>query len=188
MKFLIVTGLSGAGKTRVLRHLEDNGYQCMDNMPPMLLESALSLCEKVELERNVALVVDSRCGSLFDAKAVLRVLDNGAESHKVSLLFLEADTETLISRYKETRREHPLAGDDKTLEEAIAWERELLQPLRERKSCPLVSSEAFPAKAIWCWTFVSCPTRFISAKSAPIPDWKSRFAITCWRNRKPRPS
>ncbi len=132
MKFLIVTGLSGAGKTCVLRHLEDNGYQCMDNMPPMLLESALSLCEKVELERNVALVVDSRCGSLFDAKAVLRVLDNGAESHKVSLLFLEAGTETLISRYKETRREHPLAGDDKTLEEAITWERELLQPLRER--------------------------------------------------------
>lgn len=132
MKFLIVTGLSGAGKTSVLRHLEDSGYQCMDNMPPMLLESAFTLCEKVELEKPVALGVDSRSGALFDAQAVLAALDGGGESHEISLLFLEADTEALIGRYKETRREHPLSGDDKTLEEAIAWERELLQPLRER--------------------------------------------------------
>ena len=132
MRFLIVTGLSGAGKTSVLRHLEDSGYQCMDNMPPLLLESAFTLCEKVELEKPVALGVDSRSGVLFDAQAVLSALDNGSESHEISILFLEADTETLIDRYKETRRDHPLSGDDKTLEEAIAWERELLQPLRER--------------------------------------------------------
>ena len=132
MKFLIVTGLSGAGKTSVLRHLEDSGYQCMDNMPSPLLRSAFTLCEKVELEKNVAFGVDSRCGPLFDAQAVLEAIDSGAESHDISILFLEADNESLISRYKETRREHPLSGDDKTLEEAIAWERELLQPLRER--------------------------------------------------------
>jgi len=132
MRFLIVTGLSGAGKTSVLRHLEDSGYQCMDNMPPKLLESAFTLCEKVELEKPVALGVDSRSGVLFDAQAALDAIDNGSESHEICILFLEADTETLISRYKETRRDHPLSGDDKTLEEAIAWERELLQPLRER--------------------------------------------------------
>ena len=132
MKFLIVTGLSGAGKTSVLRHLEDSGYQCMDNMPPMLLKSAFTLCEKVELEKPVALGVDSRSGALFDAQAVLSALDSGGESHEISLLFLEAETEALIDRYKETRRDHPLSGEDKTLEEAIAWERELLQPLRER--------------------------------------------------------
>ena len=139
MRFLIITGLSGAGKTSVLRHLEDSGYQCMDNMPPTLLESAFTLCEKVELEKPVAIGVDSRSGVLFDAPTVLSAIENGAESHEISILFLEADGETLISRYKETRRDHPLSGDDKTLEEAIAWERELLQPLRERANFVLSS-------------------------------------------------
>ena len=148
MKFLIVTGLSGAGKTSVLRHLEDSGYQCMDNMPPMLLNSAFTLCEKVELEKPVALGVDSRSGALFDAQAVLTALTSGGESHEISLLFLEADTETLIDRYKETRRDHPLSGDDKTLEEAIAWERELLQPLRERANFVL-STTGLRAKELY---------------------------------------
>ena len=131
MRFLIVTGLSGAGKTSVLRHLEDSGFQCMDNMPALLLEQAFTLCEKVELEKPVALGVDSRSGVLFDAQALLAAMESASSSHEISILFLEADTETLIDRYKETRRDHPLAGDGKTLEEAIARERELLQPLRE---------------------------------------------------------
>lgn len=132
MRFLIVTGLSGAGKTAVLRHLEDSGFQCMDNLPPMLFEQAFTLCEKVELEKPVALGVDSRSGALFDAQALLSALDSGSTSHEISILFLEADTETLIDRYKETRRDHPLSSGGITLEEAIAKERELLQPLRER--------------------------------------------------------
>ena len=132
MRFLIVTGLSGAGKTSVLRHLEDNGYQCMDNLPPLLLSQAFTLCEKVELDCPVALGVDSRSGALFNAEAVLEAIDSGIDSHDVSILFLEADAETLIDRYKETRRDHPLMKRGKTLEECIARERELLQPLRER--------------------------------------------------------
>ena len=133
MKFLIVTGLSGAGKTSVLRHLEDSGYQCIDNLPPMLLPQAFTLCEKVALTKPVALGVDSRSGALFDPHALLEAIDGGADAgHDVSMLFLEADNETLISRYKETRRDHPLASGSMTLEEAIARERELLQPLRER--------------------------------------------------------
>lgn len=136
MQILIVTGLSGAGKTSVLRHLEDSGYQCMDNMPPPLLESTFALLKKAELGKPVALGVDARSASLFDAQAVLSSIA-AAEGHEISLLFLEADTQTLIDRYKETRREHPLSGDDKTLEEAIAWERELLQPLREQANLVL---------------------------------------------------
>ena len=132
MRFLIVTGLSGADKTSVLRHLEDNGYQCMDNLPPLLLSQAFTLCEKVELDRPVALGVDSRSGALFNAEAVLEAIDSGIDSHDVSILFLDADAETLIDRYKETRRDHPLMKRGKTLEECIARERELLQPLRER--------------------------------------------------------
>jgi len=132
MRFLIVTGLSGAGKTSVLKHLEDSGYQCMDNLPPLLLSQAFTLCEKVELNHPVALGVDSRSGALFNAETVIEAIDGGLGSHEVTILFLEADTETLISRYKETRRDHPLMRRGETLEQSIARERELLQPLRER--------------------------------------------------------
>ena len=132
MKYLIVTGLSGAGKTSVLRHLEDAGFQCIDNLPPMLLAQAFSLCDKVELNKPVALGVDSRSGALFDPQAVIHAVEDAqARGNEAAILFLEADTETLIDRYKETRRDHPLAGGVRTLEEAIASERELLQPLRE---------------------------------------------------------
>ena len=83
MKFLIVTGLSGAGKTSVLRHLEDSGYQCMDNIPPLLLAPAFTLCEKVELDTPVALGVDSRSGALFDADAVCSAIDQGCHLRSV---------------------------------------------------------------------------------------------------------
>lgn len=132
MRFLIVTGLSGAGKTSVLKHLEDSGYQCMDNLPPLLLNQAFTLCEKVELDRPVALGVDSRSGALFNAEAILDAIDQASDSHEISILFLDADTETLISRYKETRRDHPLMHHGQTLEKSIEQEQEMLQPLRER--------------------------------------------------------
>lgn len=140
MKFLIVTGLSGAGKTSVLRHLEDDGYQCIDNLPSMLIAQAFTLCEKMELDMPVALGVDSRSGALFDAQTVLSALDVRGDSHEISILFLEAETETLIDRYKESRRDHPMMRGSMTLEESIASERDLLQPLRERANYVLSTS------------------------------------------------
>lgn len=147
MRFLIVTGLSGAGKTCVIKHLEDSGYQCMDNLPPLLLEQTLRLCEKVELPQSVALGIDSRSGAMFNAEAVIDALTASADSHDISMLFLEADTETLIDRYKETRRDHPLMKDGKTLEECIAHEREMLQPLREHAHY-ILSTAGMKAKEI----------------------------------------
>ncbi|MCI6374020.1 MAG: RNase adapter RapZ [Clostridiales bacterium] len=144
MKFLIVTGLSGAGKTSVLRHLEDLGFLCMDNLPPMLLEQAFLLCEKVEPDKPVALSVDTRSGALFDPQAVLKAISSGASGHDVSLLFLEADNEALIDRYKESRRDHPLAERSASLEDAIRRERELLQPLREQASFVLSTAGLKP--------------------------------------------
>ena len=144
MKFLIVTGLSGAGKTSVLRHLEDLGFLCMDNLPPMLLNQAFLLCEKVEPDKPVALSVDTRSGALFDPQAVLKALSSGTSGHEVSLLFLEADNETLIDRYKESRRDHPLAERSASLEDAIRRERELLQPLREQASFVLSTAGLKP--------------------------------------------
>lgn len=137
MKFLIITGLSGAGKSSVLKHLEDTGYLCIDNLPALMLESAIALCDKVEETRRFALCIDTRSGPLFDPGAVIRLLENRED---VSILFLEAETEALIDRYKETRRDHPLAHRSATLEQAIALERETLQPLRERASYILTST------------------------------------------------
>lgn len=145
MRFLIVTGLSGAGKTSALKHLEDCGYQCMDNLPPLLLRQAFTLCEKVELDHPIALGVDSRSGALFSAEAILAAVDEAGDAHEISILFLEADNETLISRYKETRRDHPLMKKGTTLEAAIAKEREMLQPLRERAHY-IVSTAGMRAK------------------------------------------
>ena len=79
----------------------------------------------------IALGVDSRSGNLFNAEAVIDVIASASSSHDISMLFLEADTQTLIDRYKETRRDHPLMKGGKTLEDCIALERDMLQPLRE---------------------------------------------------------
>ena len=140
MKFLIVTGLSGAGKTSVLHHLEDCGCQCMDNVPPSLLPQVFSLFEQVESASTVALGVDSRSGVLFDAEAVLTAANAGRESHEVRMLFLDADAETLIDRYKETRRDHPLMRGGVSLTAAIEKERAMLQPLRESADFVIPSS------------------------------------------------
>ena len=140
MKFLIVTGLSGAGKTSVLHHLEDNGYQRMDNLPPLLLGEVFQLFQNVEVSSPIALGVDSRSGNLFDADAVLSAVEQGKQLHDIGILFLEADVETLIDRYKETRRDHPLMRSGLSLEKAILKEKELLQPLRDHASFVLSSS------------------------------------------------
>ncbi len=140
MKFLIVTGMSGAGKSTVLHHLEDTGSQCMDNLPPLLLSQVFSLFDRVEMAPStVVLGVDSRSGALFNAELVLSAIETAREKHIVSILFLDCDTETLIDRYKETRRDHPLMQGNLTLEEAIAKERDMLQPLREHADIVLSS-------------------------------------------------
>lgn len=147
MRFLIVTGLSGAGKSCVLKHLEDSGYLCMDNLPPLLLSQAFALCEAVQPDRRVALGVDSRGGALFDPQAVLHAVQEGRDRHGIDILFLEADTQTLIDRYEETRRDHPLAHTAATLEQAILHEREMLEPLRERADFVL-STSALTVRAL----------------------------------------
>ena len=140
MKFLIVTGMSGAGKSTVLHHLEDTGSQCMDNLPPLLLSQVFSLFDQVEMAPSaVVLGVDSRSGAFFDAELVLTAIDNARKKHLVSILFLDCDTETLIDRYKETRRDHPLMQGNLSLEKAIEKERDMLQPLREHADILLSS-------------------------------------------------
>lgn len=128
---VILTGLSGAGKTQAIDAFEDAGYFCVDNLPPQLLAMLVDL---VRLEGSkvsrVAVVSDVRGGEYF--AQLERVLDDLRHGGlEFSLVFLEASDEALVRRFKETRRRHPLAGQD-TLLEGIRRERHMLQALRDR--------------------------------------------------------
>ena len=133
MRFLLVTGLSGAGKTSVNRYLEDMGAFCVDNLPPNMMFKMMEAFEQSTIDCPlVAMAVDVRSAVFFDAKAVSDlVAETRALGYIIECLFLEASDEALVSRYKETRREHPLARERVSLTEAIAREREIMQPLRE---------------------------------------------------------
>ncbi len=133
MRFLLVTGLSGAGKTSVNRYLEDMGAFCVDNLPPNMMFKLMEAFEQSTMDCPlVVMSVDVRSAVFFDAKAVSDLLsETRGLGYTIDSLFLEASDEALVSRYKETRREHPLAGENLSLVEAIAKEREIMQPLRE---------------------------------------------------------
>lgn len=133
MELVIVTGMSGAGKSRAVEALEDIGFYCVDNMPPSLIPTFVQLCVNSKDPRErVALVADIRLGddfpSLFNILSDLKELDV-----KYKILFIDADNEVIMRRYQETRRKHPLADEFHTpsLLEAITKEREVLLPARQ---------------------------------------------------------
>ena len=133
MKYLIVTGQSGAGKTACVRYLEDRGSFCMDNMPPMMIPKLIEAFDTTPTkQQTVTIAVDVRSGEFFDAQAVAKMIGELRRlGHQIETIFREASEETLLDRYKETRRDHPLCQEGLTLTEAISEERTRLQPLRE---------------------------------------------------------
>lgn len=131
MTLVIITGHSGAGKSEAIAAFEDGGYFCVDNLPPRMIAGLgeLFIHEGAGVE-CAAIVSDVRGGEYFDD--LLQVLDDlERDGPEPKLLFLEADEETLLDRYKETRRRHPLAPEGRIVD-GIRAERELLAPLRER--------------------------------------------------------
>lgn len=131
MRFVIVTGLSGAGKTQAIRSLEDLGYFCVDNLPPTLISKFAESCFQTNgtIDR-VALVIDIRGGKFFDD--LFKSLDDLKKSgYQYEILFLDASDEVLIKRYKESRRKHPLAPEGRILS-GIELERKKLMELRRR--------------------------------------------------------
>lgn len=132
MEFVIISGLSGAGKSKAASFMEDMDYFCVDNLPAPLIPkfAELGMAGSGEYDR-VALVTDVRAGPSFDG--LFRALD-ALEQMKCSyrILFMDADDDAIIRRYKETRRAHPLAEEADSLEQAIALERRMLAPLRDR--------------------------------------------------------
>ena len=133
MDFLIVTGLSGAGKSRAVDALEDIGFFCVDNMPPKLISRFAEIALQSEGRlTKVAVVTDVRGGEMFnDFQAELELLHDLNIAFK--LLFLDCDTQVLVRRYKETRRRHPLLDSSSaSVETAVHTERNLLMYARER--------------------------------------------------------
>ena len=128
MRMVLVTGLSGAGKTQIIRVLEDIGFYCVDNLPPVMIPQFIKTCENSGEINETAVVVDTR-GSIF-LDGINEALD-AVESAGVQteILFLEATDSVIINRYKETRRTHPMEEKQMSLEECIAYERNVLQPI-----------------------------------------------------------
>jgi UPF0042 nucleotide-binding protein len=129
--FVVITGFSGAGKSTAMNVFEDAGYFCVDNLPPEMIRSLVELfVHKGSKVERAAVVSDVRGGVYFEAlRAVVDDLDALGLSHHV--LFLEAAEQTLVTRYKETRRRHPLAPEG-SVAAGVAAERALLEPLRSR--------------------------------------------------------
>lgn len=131
MEFLLITGMSGAGKSQAMKVMEDMNYYCMDNLPPALLAKFAELCYESRRDIDkVAVVVDIRSGEFFEHlfKGLQELNDSGI-THKI--LFLDAADNVLIKRYKELRRPHPLNPDGSIIE-GIKEERELLEDVKKR--------------------------------------------------------
>ena len=130
MRIIIVTGVSGAGKSTALKSLEDAGYFCVDNLPLPLMDQLATVLSQSGAEQ-AAIGVDAREGVfLSSSRQVFQALRD--QGHQLEVLFLDADDDVLVRRFSETRRRHPLSGDD--LREGIAREREILRSLREEAS------------------------------------------------------
>lgn len=144
METVIITGLSGAGKSEAVDFFEDHGFFCIDNLPPQLIKTFVELCQGSDITR-LALVTDIRAESFsksFEESFLGFLRDNDS----ARLLFLDADDDTLISRFQQTRRRHPLTETEGSLENAIATERKILHPFRKAADNVIDTSGLKPAQ------------------------------------------
>ena len=129
MKLLILTGMSGAGKNTAFKMLEDMGYYCVDNLPIQLLKSVVELAENGTFDKKIVVGIDVRGGNAVKLLPdILQELDN--DQRQYSILFLDAEDDVLVKRYKETRRNHPLSGKERIMA-GIQEERESIGFLRD---------------------------------------------------------
>lgn len=129
MQVILITGLSGSGKSIVLNVLEDNGFYCVDNLPAEMLGQLIELLQE-EGQTQIAVSIDARSGeTLNDLPQHINTLKH--QGVDVRAMYLEANTETLVKRYSETRRRHPVSDGLRTLSECIEMEREILAKISE---------------------------------------------------------
>lgn len=142
MQLVIISGRSGSGKSTALHQLEDEGYYCIDNLPAALLPALVAETQRGEFEhfRGVAVCIDARNAwrNLQDFSAILDALPRDVRSE---ILYLDAQDPVLIKRFSETRRKHPLSGDQLPLAEAIDSERQLLEPIASAAALVLDTSQ-----------------------------------------------
>lgn len=145
MEFVVITGMSGAGKSQVANYLEDYGYFCIDNMPPALIPKFAEIISHSDEQINkIALVIDVRGRELLND--FFPALDNLKDlGFNYKILFLEASDNTLIKRYKETRRTHPLAPSGRVLD-GINEERQVLQEIKKRADHIIDTSNLLPSQ------------------------------------------
>ncbi len=130
MQFIIVTGLSGAGRSQALKRLEDIGYFCVDNLPPQLIPDFARICLSDDNIAKAATVVDMRMGTMFDdIFTAIKCLKDMA-GIELTILYLDADDEALVRRFKETRRRHPMAKDG-NITSGITRERSKLRSIKD---------------------------------------------------------
>lgn len=142
MRFVIVTGLSGAGKTEAIKSLEDIGYFCVDNLPPKLIPKFAEACTSGQIKK-VALVMDIRAGIFFDD--LFESLEYLKKNNfKYEVLFLDCSDEVLIKRFKESRRSHPLSPEGRVLT-GIAIERNRLREIQDRADI-IIDTSKYPIK------------------------------------------
>lgn len=145
LELVVITGMSGAGKTVAMQSFEDMGYFCVDNMPPSLLPKFWELVKESGKITKIALVIDLRSRAFFDEiMTSISGLDN-TSFITTKILFLEASDDALVSRYKETRRTHPLAGDGRVFD-GIVVERRLLQDIKVRAQKIIDTTTLSPRK------------------------------------------
>ncbi len=143
MKLIIITGMSGAGKSLAIKTLEDTGYFCIDNIPPSLIPKFARLGDGAGNIENVAVTVDVRGAEMLnDIFPALDELDDIKTSYKI--IFLEAKDEVLQKRYQETRRHHPLEKGDVKIGDAIKTEREMLKDIKNKSNFIIDSSNLLP--------------------------------------------
>ena len=143
LELVIITGMSGAGKTVAVQSFEDLGYFCIDNMPPTLLPTFWELVKESGKISRIALVIDLRSRDFFnEVDSLIATLDN-TQLVTTRIIFLDSSDSVLVSRYKETRRNHPLAPDGR-VSDGIARERELLMDLRTRAQIIIDTSDISP--------------------------------------------
>ncbi len=130
MKFVIITGLSGAGRSQALKRFEDMGYFCVDNLPPKLIPEFAKICFENDDINKAATVVDMRMGDMFEDVFADIMCLREMDDIELSILYLDADDEALVRRFKETRRRHPLSPDGNIIS-GISRERESLKRIKD---------------------------------------------------------
>lgn len=144
-RLVIVTGMSGAGKSTALRCFEDLGYFCLDNIPPRLIETLLTLSEQAQAAmKGIAIVCDVRSGNMFDDMSEV-VEKLSGDNRRLDILFIDCDDDVLVNRFKEARRVPPL-GAESGIEQAISLERSKLDPLRQLATVSIDTSSLSPSQ------------------------------------------